>query len=1346
MEKTLNLIKASEIKNIVANKGNKSIKIDLVCKDYISLEDEKKIKKYFKKKFNTSSVVLNIEFFDIGFNDTIKDDIRDRIIHDTPLMSPFREDICIRNEKNECIIEFPEISEHLVHHNGTVQSIHEYVKRVDRNIDRVKVCFIESLEHMNSVAEIKNKISKDLKENTVFTPKPKKESKPALTGSRKPAIKEAVTNIADITSDYKRVAVQGKIIRCEFKIIKEKYEIVNFDLTDFTSSITCKTFVNSKNRNEITENVKKGNFVTVEGDYIFDSYEKEFLIEIKKIEPADEISRKDESLLKRVELHLHTKMSSMDGFIVPETLFKTLSEWGHRYVAITDHGVLQAFPEVMELAKKYEITPIYGIEAYMVDDGTGCLYNPGDGQLTRKYASCHITDHEIDILLCDEMVALDRRKFNINQYEDIRDYIEDCLFVYLSENRNPSLIDYLKKERTEIIDLRKTVEKMYRFELTDETLASEFNMENLNDSATAFSLFEKLKTRAVSKGIKTTNQLAVSLIDEEMCKDPKRYHVVILAKNEAGLKSLYELVSYSHLNFYYKRPIMPKSIIDSKREGLLIGSACEAGEVYQALLNKKSDAEVYRVAGFYDYLEIQPVGNNEFLIREEILQSSDDIKNLNRKVVETGEVLDIPVVATCDAHFLEKRDYIYREIIMHGQKYKDAKEQPPLFLRTTEEMFEEFSYLDHETCEKIIIENTNRIAGMIKFLKPIPDGTFPPKIEGSDVMLRESTISRAKDIYGENLPRIVEERMNRELDSIISHGFSVMYIIAQKLVMKSLSDGYLVGSRGSVGSSFVAFLSGITEVNSLSAHYICPSCKNTEFDVDRKIDCGVDLPDKNCPVCGTSYDKDGFDIPFETFLGFYGDKEPDIDLNFSGDYQSTAHKYVEELFGEDNVFRAGTISTIADKTAFGFVKNYVEESNRHASKAEINRLVEGCSGVKKTTGQHPGGIMVMPKGYSIHEFTPIQRPADAVGSSIVTTHFDFNSLHGRLLKLDILGHDDPTILKMLHLLTGVDPTTINVVDEKILGLFTSNEALNVKEATTTKLGVLGIPEFGTKFVREMLLSTKPGTFSELVKISGLSHGTDVWTNNAEELINKKVATLHDVICTRDDIMLYLISKGIEDKAAFDIMEKVRRGKGITDDEEVLMLAKQVPGWYVESCKKIKYMFPKSHAVAYVIMALRVAWYKIYHPHAYYAAYLSVRADEFDCEIMGNGISHCKNYMRQLESSEQKLNAREKKIIIILETVIEMYSRGFEFLPIDLYKSHSKNFIIEDGKLRMPLLSIAGLGVNAAENIMAMRSEGKFMSIDDLKQRAQLSKTQIEKLTALDVLKSIPQSAQVSFFK
>ena len=682
---------------------------------------------------------------------------------------------------------------------------------------------------------------------------------------------------------------------------------------------------------------------------------------------------------------------------------------------------------------------------------------------------------------------------------------------------------------------------------------------------------------------------------------------------------------------------------------------------------------------------------------------------------------------------------------MYGQKYKDAKNQPPLYYRTTEEMFDEFAYFDEETREKIVVENSNKIADMVDNLLPIPEGTFPPKIEGSDEILRTSTINRAKEIYGELLPNIVKERMDRELDSIINNGFSVMYIIAQKLVKKSLNDGYLVGSRGSVGSSFVAFLSGITEVNSLQAHYICPNCKHTEFTVEKNIDCGVDLKDKICSKCGSKYEKTGFDIPFETFLGFYGDKEPDIDLNFSGEYQATAHKFVENLFGEENVFRAGTISTIAPKTAYGFVKNYFEESEENITNAEINRLIKGCNGVKKTTGQHPGGIMVMPKGHSIHEFTPIQKPANLVSSDIITTHFDFHSLHGRLLKLDILGHDDPTMLKMLQNLTGIDPTTINIVDEKIMSLFTSNKELNVLKETTTKLGVLGIPEFGTNFVRGMLSSTKPKTFSELVKISGLSHGTDVWTNNAEDLIKSNIATLNEVICLRDDIMLFLINKGIDEKSAFDIMESVRRGKGITSDEEKLMYAKNISKWYIESCKKIKYMFPKAHAVAYVIMALRVAWFKIYYPLAYYAAYFTIRADEFDCEIMGNGIQIAKNKIRELDNMDKKQNAREKKIRTILESVIEMYARGYEFLPINLYKSHNTDFIIEDNKLRLPFSSVAGLGINAAINIVNERAKGKFISIDELRRRAQLSKPQIEKLSELNGLNSIPKSNQVSFF-
>ena len=1345
MDRTLNLLKASNIKNITANKRNKSIKIDIVCNTYINLLDEQNILKFLRDKFNTNQIELTISFDEVNFDQVVMEDIKERIIFQIPLLLPFKEDILIKNESNECIIEIPAMAKHLFEEASINKMIGNYIKKINKNIINIEVNLVESSTHQHAVEEIKNELKEQVKKQSKIANYVKKTDKDFKVKKRDTIISLPSTPIIKITSNDRKVAITGKIINNEITITKNKYEIITFDVTDYTSTMTCKCFLSKKNKKEIAELVFLNNYVTVEGDYGFDSFSRENLITLKKIEQADEVLRMDESKAKRVELHLHTKMSSLDAFITPKKLFSELERFGHTHVAITDHGVLQSYPEVQELSKKHGINPIYGVEGYLVDDGLTCVYNPSDHSLNRSYAAIYFQNQQIDTLLITAGKATDKKKFNMNQLSLLLDFIDDNLVVLLYEDDCNTLKNIFKKAFIEVVDLNNVLLTLHNKSLSKELLKNEYSIDYMYDSATTFILYEKFNQFLVRKEVITGNQLSIylSLLSDQ--SNLTRYHVIILAKNQRGLKSLYELVSYSHLNFFYKKPIIPKSLLDGKREGLLIGSACEAGQLYRAIVEKKDDNKLRSIASFYDYLEIQPVGNNEFMVRNEIVKNINDIKTLNIKVVTLGDELDIPVVATCDAHFFDKRDSIFREIIMKGQGYNDASNQPPLYYRTTEEMLAEFTYLDSDTCYKVVVENTNLIANMIKPLKPIPDGTFPPIIEGSDDILRESSTKKAIEIYGKVLPEKVEKRMNKELDSIITNGFSVMYIIAQKLVTKSLSDGYLVGSRGSVGSSFVAFLAGITEVNSLMAHYICPNCLKTEFSDNDNIDCGVDLPDRNCSSCGTAMRKDGYDIPFETFLGFYGDKEPDIDLNFSGDYQSKAHKYVEEIFGEDNVFRAGTISTVKEKTAYGFVKGYLDEGEIFASRAEVNRLINGCAGVKKTTGQHPGGIMVMPKGYSIHQFTPIQHPADSKKTSIITTHFDFNSLHGRLLKLDILGHDDPTMLKKLHNLTGINPIDINIVDKKILSLFVSNEVLDIKGETTTELGVLGIPEFGTKFVREMLTNTKPSTFSELVKISGLSHGTDVWNNNAEELIKNHTATLHEVICTRDDIMLYLIHKGMENKIAFDVMEKVRKGNGITNEEEKIMKSLNVPKWYIESCKKIKYMFPKAHAVAYVVMALRIAWYKIYKPLEYYVAYLSIRATEFDCEIMGKGPGYAKSQLKQMSNKDKKLNAREKNISTIIEIVIEMYARGYEFLPVDLYKSHSNQFLIENNKLRMPFSSVAGLGVNAAKSIVEDRTKGQYTSADELRHRTSLSTTQVETLKSLKALGDIPNESQISFF-
>ena len=855
--------------------------------------------------------------------------------------------------------------------------------------------------------------------------------------------------------------------------------------------------------------------------------------------------------------------------------------------------------------------------------------------------------------------------------------------------------------------------------------------------------FKKMKEEMDIHDVKTLNEKYLSNID---VKKLPLHHIIILAKNQIGIKNLYKLVSMAHLDYFARRPRLPKSIITEYREGLIIGSACEAGQLYKAVLEGKTDAELKEIAAFYDYLEIQPIQNNEFLIRKGNVKDEDELRDLNRKIYDLGKEMDKPVVATCDCHFLDPNDEVFRRIIMAGQGYGDADNQPPLYFRTTNEMMKEFEYLGEEACREVVIENTQKIADMVEVVKPIPDETFPPKIEGAEEDIRNMTMNKVHSIYGENLPEVVQKRLDKELNSIINNGYAVLYLIAQKLVAKSLEDGYLVGSRGSVGSSFVATMSDITEVNGLPPHYVCPNCKKSEFFLDGSISSGADLPDKNCPDCGAKYIKDGHDIPFETFLGFEGDKEPDIDLNFSGEYQAVVHKYTEVLFGKGYVFKAGTIGTVAEKTAYGFVKKYLQERGLVVSQAEIERLTIGCTGIKRTSGQHPGGIMVVPNDNEIYNFCPIQHPADDVNTDIITTHFDYHSISGRLLKLDILGHDDPTVLRMLQDLTGLDPKTIPLNDPKVISLFTSPDALGVtKEELGCEVGSYGLPEFGTKFVRQMLVDTQPKSFADLVRISGLSHGTDVWLNNAQYFIKEGYTTLKDCIATRDDIMVYLMYKDLPPKTAFTIMEKVRKGKGLSEDDEALMREKNVPEWYIESCKRIKYMFPKGHAVAYVMMAVRIAYYKVYYPEAYYTTYFTVRADDFDADLICKGEEAIKAKMEELNSLGNNISVKEKGLLTILEISYEMYKRGLNFLKVDLYKSEATKFKIEEDGIRPPLNALQGVGDNAAKSIVECRVNGEFISKEDLRIRSKVSKTVIETLDNHGCLEGMQESNQLSLF-
>ena len=815
-----------------------------------------------------------------------------------------------------------------------------------------------------------------------------------------------------------------------------------------------------------------------------------------------------------------------------------------------------------------------------------------------------------------------------------------------------------------------------------------------------------------------------------------------------GLKNLYKLISFSHLDYFYKKPRIPKSVYKQHSEGLLLGSACEQGEVYKAILRGKSDDEIIKIVNDYDYLEIMPDGNNEFMIRNGTVKDKEGLHDIVRKIIQLGEKCNKTIVATGDAHFLNPEDEVYRRILMYGQGFDDADIQAPLYFKTTDEMLEEFSYLGKDKAFEYVVDNPNYISSLCEEIQPVPDGTYPPRIPGAEEEIETIAYNKAREIYGDPLPEIVENRLEKELGSIIKNGFSVMYIIAQKLVWKSNEDGYLVGSRGSVGSSFVANMTGITEVNSLPPHYVCPNCKFSDFNVDVvKFKCGFDLPDRKCPKCGADLRKDGIDIPFETFLGFDGDKAPDIDLNFSGDYQAKAHQYTEVLFGKGKTFKAGTIGTIAEKTAYGFVKKYYDEKNIYATNAEINRIASGCVGVKRTTGQHPGGIIVVPDYKDIYDFCPVQHPADDVDKGIITTHFDFHSIHDNLLKLDILGHDDPTVIRMLEDLTGVNVKSIPMDDKKTMSLFSSTEALGVTpEQINSPVGSFAVPEFGTKFVRQMLVDTKPTRFEELLRISGLSHGTDVWLNNAQTLILEGTAQLNETICTRDDIMIYLIQKGVAPKMAFKTMESVRKGKGLTEEMEAAMMEKDVPEWYIKSCKKIKYMFPKAHAAAYVTNAFRIAWWKVYYPKAFYTAYFSIRADEFDANIMTRGKELVKAKIKEFEMQGNNISTKDKNVLTILEVVNEMYERGINFLPITLKDSHSTKFRMEEDGIRPPLNALPGLGTVAAEGIYNAIKESKVeLTVDDLKLKAKIGKSVIEILENEGCLKGMLKTNQYSLF-
>jgi len=1216
--------------------------------------------------------------------------------------------------------------------------------------------------------------------------------------------------IVDTKIPGESVIVEGNIFNIEPREIKGEKYIVSFDITDKSDSTTVKFFVKrSVFDNELKDKIKKDAYLRVQGEVQFDKYAKEINIMAKAIMTAQAPPpRMDTAEEKRVELHLHTQMSSMDGVTPVKTYIKRAIEWGHKAIAITDHGVVQAFPDAMNAADKSDLKVIYGVEAYLIDDLGNAVFSPRGQNLDDTYVVFDIETTglskekemitEIGAVKVADGKIIDRFSTFVNPQRPISaeitkltgitddmvkdaptienvlpeflKFCEDTVlvahnasfdtgFIRIAAERaglgelHHTIVDTLELARALLPELNK-----HKLDIVCEHLGVTLNGHHraVNDAEATAEVFIKFLDMLAEKKIFTLDEINVLASRTVNYKKLRAYHAIILVKNYTGLRNLYELVSMAHIDYFFRRPRIPKSKFMQMREGLILGSACEAGELYRALLDGEPKQRIEELVHFYDYLEIQPLGNNKFMIdspRVENIHSMEDIKNMNRKIVELGETYGKPVVATCDVHFIDPDDAAYRKIIMAAEGFPDADNQPPLYFRTTDEMLAEFDYLGEEKAREVVITNTNLIADQIEKIKPIPDETFPPKIEGADEQLRQICMDKAHSIYGDPLPPLVQERLETELNSIISNGYAVLYIIAQKLVWKSVADGYLVGSRGSVGSSFAANMAGITEVNSLPPHYVCPNCKYSDFDSDlvksyaMEEASGCDMPDMNCPKCGTLMHKDGHDIPFQTFLGFEGDKEPDIDLNFSGEYQQTAHAYTEELFGVGHVFKAGTIGTLADKTAYGFVKKYFDEREITAHNAEITRLMNGCTGVKRTTGQHPGGLMVVPSDHNIYEFCPIQRPANDVNSTVTTTHFDYHSISGRLLKLDLLGHDDPTVIRMLYELTGVNPQTVPLGDPATMSLFESPEALGVTaEDIGCETGTLGIPEFGTKFVRGMLLDTKPKTFADLLRISGLSHGTDVWLGNAQTLIENGTITLKETISTRDSIMIYLINKGVDKKKSFKIMEKVRKGKGLTDEDIADMKAANVPDWYIESCQKIKYMFPKAHAAAYVMMAFRIAYFKINYPEAYYATYFTVRAcDDFDYSCMCKGMDVAKAAMREIHAKGMEATAKDKAKMTVLELIVEFYARGFKFLPIDLYKSDSRKFIVTEEGLIPPFNSLQGLGTNAAQSIVDGRAAGEFHTIEELKERTSLGRSLIDLLKENGVLNGIPETNQLSLF-
>ena len=1213
-------------------------------------------------------------------------------------------------------------------------------------------------------------------------------------------VNSLVHPIKDLNQNSKTVAIVGEIFHIENKELRNGKILSIMSITDNTSSINCKLFLNDLNKDKILNAVKEGSYVKIKGDVLFDTYQRELTMTISGIRAEVKPQREDTCKKgKRVELHAHTQMSSMDALCSTKKLVKQAAAWGHKAIAITDHGVVQAFPEAMDAGKSNNIKILYGVEGYLVEDNAPVIKNANDESLSQTFVVFDLETTgfsnkndkitEIGAVKIENFKVVDRFSQLINPQKDIsykvqeltgitNDLIKDKPTI---EEVLPKFIEFIgdsvmvahnadfdmgfmqQKCREQNIEFKNTsvdtltlartlLPHMKRFRLN--LIAKELGVPLLNhhravdDAEATAHIFIKFLEMIQKRGGEKLSDINTILGNIDYTKLTTN-HITLIAKNQAGIKNLYKIVSDAHINHYHRAPRILKSVLEQYKEGIIVGSACEAGEVFQAVKQNKSEEELERIISLYDYIEVMPIDNNRFMIDKGEVEDEEELRELNKRLIEVAKKFGKIPVATGDVHFIDKHEAVFRKVLKYSQGFKVDEEETYLHFRTTDEMLEEFKYLGEDLAYEVVVENTNKVADMVEKVLPIPNETFPPRIEGSDKELRDMCNAKAERIYGSPLPDVVRKRLDRELNSIINNGYAVMYIIAQKLVTKSLADGYLVGSRGSVGSSLAATMSDITEVNPLPAHYVCenPECKYSYFYEIGEWGSGADLPDKDCPKCGRPLKKDGHDIPFEVFLGFEGDKEPDIDLNFSGSYQPVIHKYTEVLFGEGHTYKAGTIGTVAEKTAFGYAKKFVEENDLNSTSAEVLRLANGCTGVKRTTGQHPGGIMVIPDYIDVYDITPIQYPANDPSCGVITTHFDYHSISGRILKLDILGHDVPTIIRMIEDITGKIATEIPLDDKETMSLFTSTEALGVTpEEINCPIGCLAIPEFGTKFVRQMLLDTKPKTFAELVRISGLSHGTDVWLNNAQDLVVEGTVEFKEVISTRDDIMNYLIFKGLPPKMAFTIMESVRKGKGLKPEFIEEMKKNDVPDWYIGSCQKIKYMFPKAHAVAYVMMSFRLAYYKVHYPEAFYATYFTMKAEDFDADLIVKGLDAIKNKMDEITSMGNDATAKEKNMLTVLEVAYEMYARGIKILPVDIYESDAKEFkVVGEKQILPPMIALQGVGENAAIHIQQERENGEFISKEDLQKRTKISKTVIETLTIHGALDNMSEKNQLSLF-